>query len=136
MPTRLRKVRRSRGSRTVGWGQIGQHRKGGRKGGRGKAGLHKHKWTWTVKYAPDHFGGSVFRPPASLPTRRWLNVRELDSLASSTAATPEKLELDLSARGIEKLLGGGRVHGAYRVRVKAATEQARKKVEAAGGEVI
>ncbi|RLG12033.1 MAG: 50S ribosomal protein L15, partial [Thaumarchaeota archaeon] len=29
MPTRWRKSRKHRGSRTCGWGQIGQHRKSG-----------------------------------------------------------------------------------------------------------
>lgn len=135
MPTRFRKIRRQRGSRFVGWGQVGQHRKSGRKGGHGKAGLHKHKWSWTVKYAPDHFGGNVFRPPGSRPLRRWMNVRELDSLAASGAPTGERLELDLTARGIQKLLGGGHVRGAYNVHVKAATEQAKRKVEGAGGAV-
>ncbi|MGA2874798.1 MAG: 50S ribosomal protein L15, partial [Nitrososphaerales archaeon] len=54
MASRLRKVRRLRGSRTHGWGQIGQHRRTGSKGGSGMAGLHKHKWSYTVKYMPDH----------------------------------------------------------------------------------
>ena len=33
MPQKLRKTRKMRGSRTHGYGQIGQHRKGGGKGG-------------------------------------------------------------------------------------------------------
>ncbi|MEM4427493.1 MAG: 50S ribosomal protein L15, partial [Zestosphaera sp.] len=41
-----------RGSRTHGYGRVGQHRKAGSRGGRGAAGLHKHKWTWVVKYHP------------------------------------------------------------------------------------
>ena len=38
MPTRLRKVRKQRGSRTHGYGQIGQHRHSGKQGGHGNAG--------------------------------------------------------------------------------------------------
>ncbi|MGC8557261.1 MAG: 50S ribosomal protein L15, partial [Fervidicoccus sp.] len=48
-----RKVRKLRGrTRTMGWGRIGQHRKTGSKGGRGAAGMLKHKESWMRKYAP------------------------------------------------------------------------------------
>ncbi len=33
MPTRLRKTRKLRGGRHMGWGQVGQHRASGHKGG-------------------------------------------------------------------------------------------------------
>ncbi|MEM3921728.1 MAG: 50S ribosomal protein L15, partial [Nitrososphaerota archaeon] len=56
MGTRHRKSRKRRGSRTCGWGQIGQHRKSGSRGGHGHAGMHKHKWTWVLKHDPDYFG--------------------------------------------------------------------------------
>ena len=42
MATRLRKTRKYRGSRNHGWGQIGQHRASGHKGGLGQSGLMKH----------------------------------------------------------------------------------------------
>jgi len=38
MPHKLRKTRKMRGSRTHGYGQVGQHRKSGSRGGVGKAG--------------------------------------------------------------------------------------------------
>ncbi|MGI0041355.1 MAG: 50S ribosomal protein L15, partial [Nitrosopumilaceae archaeon] len=40
MATRLRKTRRLRGGRHMGWGQIGQHRASGHKGGLGRSGMH------------------------------------------------------------------------------------------------
>ncbi|MEM0231544.1 MAG: hypothetical protein QXG78_00335, partial [Candidatus Methanomethyliaceae archaeon] len=62
---REKKVRKQRGSRTYGWGTVGQHRKSGMRGGFGNAGLHKHKWSWTIKYGKDHFGKYGFiRPKA------------------------------------------------------------------------
>lgn len=63
MPHRKRKVRKKRGSRPHGYGRVGLHRGKGMRGGRGKAGLHKHKWSYTVIYAPDHFGKRGFKPP-------------------------------------------------------------------------
>jgi len=55
LPTKDRKVRRQRGSRTHGWGQIGQHRARGGRGGTGKAGLDKHKWTYVIKHDPTYW---------------------------------------------------------------------------------
>nr|MDQ3961331.1 50S ribosomal protein L15 [Thermoproteota archaeon] len=48
MATRFRKSRRQRGSRYCGWGQVGQHRQSGSRGGVGGAGKHKHFWIRTV----------------------------------------------------------------------------------------
>ena len=39
MATRLRKTRKFRGSRNHGWGQVGQHRASGYKGGLGQSGM-------------------------------------------------------------------------------------------------
>ena len=129
MPTRSRKGRRYRGMRTHGYGQVGQHRHSGQRGGHGNAGLHKHKWTWLIKYDPDHFGRDPFRPPGYAKPTVWANVGDLDSLAKGSKS------LDLSALGIRKLLGSGRVKGAYEVKVISVTKRAQAKIEAAGGRV-
>lgn len=139
MATRKRKSRKKRGTRTVGYGRVGQHRKHGGIGGHGKAGLHKHKWSWTVKYAPDHFGRYGFKPPVPSPAKaeRWVNVLNLDDL-SEKFSDEEKDGLkviDLTKLGVEKLLGSGTVNGSYYVIVKQATKRAIEKVEEAGGKV-
>ncbi len=129
MPTRDRKSRRYRGMRTHGYGQIGQHRHSGSRGGHGNAGLHKHKWSWTIKYEPDHFGRDPFRPPRYyLKPTHVVNVGDLDSLAKGKS-------VDLSSMGIQKLLGSGSVKGAYEVKVGSITKNAQAKIEAAGGKV-
>jgi len=135
LPTRSRKIRRLRGSRTHGWGQVGQHRKTGGQGGAGKAGLLKHKWTWTVKYDPNHFGHFGFRRPVPSEVSTWLNVGQLDELANrlESPKIEGKQVIDLNAMGYEKLLGSGNMTGSYQILVKAATARSRAKVEAAGG---
>ena len=132
MPTSLRKVRKLRGSRTHGWGQIRQHRKSGQKGGKGKAGLHKHKWSWTVKYAPDHFSRDSLRPKRGSKPNKWINVGQLEALTRSQNSS----EINLTELGYEKLLGGGRLKTPIKVIVKSFTEQAKSKIEAAGGQLI
>lgn len=136
MPTRLRKIRKQRGSRFHGWGQVGQHRGRGSKGGSGKAGLLKHKWTWTVKYDPDHFGGKGFTPPTQVRVRRWINVGQLDDLAAGRAEGKAKVPvINLVEMGYDKLLGQGQVEGAYKIIVGKFSENAKRKIEEAGGSV-
>ena len=128
MPTRIRKSRKYRGSRTHGYGQIGQHRHSGSRGGHGNAGLHKHKWSWLIKNDPDHFGRDPFRPPGYVKPTKWVNVGDLDALARGKF-------LDLASMGIQKLLGSGTVSGAYEVKVDFSTKRAQAKIEAAGGKM-
>ena len=137
MPTRLRKIRRMRGSRHHGWGQVGQHRQSGARGGSGNAGLDKHKWTWTVKYDPDHFGRDRFRPPGQKRPARWINAGGLDGLAAKIHLEKKGgAELNLLRLGYGRLLGGGEVKGSYRILVPSCTKSAQAKVEKAGGEIV
>jgi len=135
MPTRVRKVRRLRGSRTHGYGQIGQHRHSGKQGGHGNAGLHKHKWSWLNIHDPDHFGRDPFRPPSYHRVSKWANVGELSSFAEAGDGKGP-VSIDLVSKGIEKLLGGGEVKGAFHVKVSSYTERAKKKLEEAGGKIL
>ena len=142
MPHRLRKVRKKRGSRTCGYGQIGQHRKGGSKGER-KAGRHKHGWTYVIKYEPDYFRKKGF---TSLKERsrkiNVINVGELDELADKLAAEEklerkgEKIFLDLEKLGYDKLLGMGKITKPMLVKVASHSEAAAKKIEEAAGQIL
>jgi large subunit ribosomal protein L15 len=138
MATRLRKSRKQRGSRYCGWGQIGQHRQAGSRGGIGGAGKHKHFWIRTVIEEPDHFGHDHFNSLNRNLTQRWINIRDLDSvfLKHGKADKEGKVVLDLSSLGYDKLLGGGKPTGAYTVKVAKVSRNAKKSIEAIGGEVL
>jgi len=137
MVTRLRKVRRLRGSRTHGWGQVGQHRSTGHKGGHGKAGLHKHHWTRTVLFDERHFGTAGFNPPQRNVIKKWANVSDLDSLFVKHGKVQNgKNVLDLTSLGYDKLLGAGKVSSKYSIIVGAFAKSAKEKVESVGGEVV
>jgi|TARA_B100000315_G_scaffold151648_1_gene140429 large subunit ribosomal protein L15 len=136
MPTRLRKIRKQRGTRFHGWGQVGQHRSTGMKGGSGKAGLLKHKWTWTVKYDPNHFGAKGFTPPNQKITKQWINIGQLDDFAVSQAKGKGKLHvIDLNKMGYDKLLGQGQVKGSFKIIVSEFSGNAKTKIEKAGGSI-
>ena len=138
MATRLRKSRKQRGSRYCGWGQIGQHRQAGSRGGIGGAGKHKHFFMRTVIEEPDHFGHDPFNSFNRNLVQRWINVRDLDAVFSRHGKADEsgKVVLDLTSLGYDKLLGGGAISGAFAIKVAKVSESAKSKIEAAGGEVI
>ena len=139
MPTRLRKVRKRRGSRTMGWGQVGQHRESGSRGGRGNAGKHKHKWSHTVRYEPDYFGKQGFQSLQNDATI--VNVGTLLGLFEKHHL-PEKITekdngvLDLNKLGYDKLLGQGKISRPIIVKVKGYSQSALKKIEEAGGQIL
>ena len=131
MPSRTKKFR---GLRTHGRG-IKAGRGAGKRGGRGNAGLHKHKIKSIHLYAPDHFGRHGFQRPAEIVDRpKTLNVGELDAVVPLLQAVHaisregEAYVADLSKIGVDRLLGGGRVNGTWKVYVPHATGHAREKV--------
>ena len=140
MPHKLRKVRKQRGSRYMGWGQVGQHRKAGGRGGKGKAGGRKHFWIRTVKYEKERYKKTGFLPPsAKKPKPATINVGELEDLALKVIGdygVKGGNELDLKSLGIGKLLGRGSVSVPLNVKVAYSTMSAQEKIEEAGGYII
>ncbi len=137
MATRLRKSRRQRGTRFCGWGQIGQHRASGSRGGVGGAGKHKHFFLRTLKEEPDHFGHEQFHALRKSDISRWVNLRDLNKLLRySKSGEDGKTVLDLGELGYEKLLGSGRVEAVITIKVKQASKSAKDKITEAGGEVL
>lgn len=137
MATRLRKSRRQRGTRFCGWGQIGQHRASGSRGGVGNAGKHKHFYIRTVKEEPEHFGHEQFHALRKSDITRWVNLKDLNQLMNYSKATEDgKVTLDLNELGYEKLLGAGRVDAVVSIKVKKASKSAKEKITQAGGEVL
>jgi large subunit ribosomal protein L15 len=141
VPHKLRKVRKMRGTRTHGYGVIGQHRKTGSKGYR-KVGRHKGGWTYTVKYEPDYFGKKGFTPKGVKPKVSAINVGELDELITKLSRKQKlkkksgKLILDLEELGYDKLLGTGKITQPILVKVSSYSETSVKKVEEAGGQIL
>jgi large subunit ribosomal protein L15 len=143
LPTKDRKVRKKRGSRTHGYGQIGQHRAGGGRGGHGKAGLDKHKWTYVIKHDPTYWEKKGFVSTKTLGKKvSIINVGKLDDLADKLESE-KKLEkkekktfLNLESLGYDKLLGTGEVSKPIVVKVASYSEAASRKLEEAGGEIL
>nr|MDO8076459.1 uL15 family ribosomal protein [Candidatus Freyarchaeota archaeon] len=139
MIRRRKKVRKMRGSRTHGYGQVGQHRSKGQKGGRGQTGRHKHLWVRTLKYEPKYFGKHGFTRHKSLVQKHiTINVGEIDENAENFS--PEKqdnmLVINLHDLGYTKVLGSGKVTKPLLIKAEIFSEKAKEKIEKAGGKVV
>ena len=132
-----------RGSRTHGRGKKAG-RGAGKRGGRGNAGLHKHKYITVVKFDPTHFGRHGFTRP-KLPSEKTtitINVGQLEGHLDTfldkgiAKKVGKRIEVDLSLAKIDKLLGSGRLQTPLKIKVDCASERAKTKVEDAGGEIL
>jgi len=138
MPHRLRKTRKKRGSRTQGWGRVGQHRRTGSKGRR-NPGRHKALWSYVIKYEPDYFGKKGFTSPKSLKKQvNAMNIGMLDRIAEKSSAETEKDKpfIDLEGLGYTKLLGTGRITKPVVVKVGSCSKTAAEKIKKAGGQIL
>ncbi|MCW3980999.1 MAG: 50S ribosomal protein L15 [Candidatus Bathyarchaeota archaeon] len=138
MPHTLRKTRKRRGSRTMGWGRVGQHR---RARSRGNAGRHKHLWSYVQTYEPDYFSKKGFYSPRQRRVNV-LNVGDLEDLAAELSRENRLEErdelpfLDLDSMGYDKLLGLGRLTKPFSIKVASYSESANKKIEEIGGKIL
>ncbi len=96
------------------------------------AGSHKHKYSWILKYEPDHFGRKGMAQPGRAAKPKTVNIGYLNQYAEKQQIK----EIDLSKLGLEKVLGGGKIDKALTIKATYFTEKAKQKIEAAGGKAI
>lgn len=102
----------------------------GKRGGRGNAGMNKHRVMTRIKYMPKHWGMHGFNRHPSLRTVYvTANVGQLEEMANGQDT------VNLTEKGIDKLLGSGQIRKAITVIVDEVSARAAEKVEAAGGTV-
>jgi large subunit ribosomal protein L15 len=136
------KTSKFRGSRTHGRGKKAG-RGAGLRGGRGNAGLHKHKWISIVKYDPDHFGHHGFKRPQSVVQAKiTMNLSEVEqflpALSKDGFAEEKggKWTVNLTKMGVDKLLGSGRISTPITIKVLEASKGAEEKLKKAGGALL
>jgi len=137
MPHKLRKIRKTRGSRTQGYGRIGQHRKTGSQPYR-KANRHKQGWSYVTTYEPDYFGKHGFTSPQSLhKNTNVINLAKLEALTTKITTTEgETPTIDLTSLGYAKLLGTGKLTKPLTIKIQSASKTATQKIEQAGGKIL
>jgi large subunit ribosomal protein L15 len=147
-----RKVRKMRGTRTHGYGRVGQHRKTGQRAGRGKTTQWKKSMkSYYLKQKqlgfpdPDWIHGSRgFSRPQDLRRIQQvnsLNVKDLDSqiekfvLNKKATKSGNTYNINLKDLDIQKLLGKGEINKPINITVNKASKRAIEKIEAAGGKI-
>jgi len=128
-----KKSRRMRGSKTHGWGMKKKHRGAGSQGGRGQAGMLKHKKSWMIMNEPNHFGERGFKVPLEVKSKvKAITLKDLDVLAKKL----NKNEIDISELGFDKVLSNGKLTQPLTIKAKKFVDKAKQKIEDAGGKAI
>lgn len=136
-----KRAERFKGSRTHGRGKKAG-RGAGMRGGRGNAGLHKHRFMYLLKNDRDHFGRKGFKRHRTIVRDlKIINLRTLQNiLPVMVKEKAAKLKgdvyiVDLGRAGYDKLLSKGSVDRKLFVKVGSATKNSIEKIEKAGGKV-
>jgi large subunit ribosomal protein L15 len=131
--------RKFRGRRTY----HGSHKKwrgGGSRGGRGRAGLHKHKWTYMVKYDKEHFGRFVnkrYQKRIAFVNVDYLSKKAETFLKEKIAQKEgDAIKINVGKLGFGKVLGAGKVTLPLIVEAKAFSKSAEEKLAKAGGKAV
>lgn len=145
-------VRKLRGSHTMGYGRISQHRKKGKRTGRGKT---SQRWKAMRSYylkqemlgfpEPEWKRGKrgFWRPEniRRIYHINSINVKDLDlkieKLVQEKKATKagNAYNINLKEMNIQKIIGRGEVRKKLNISVEKASEGAIQKIEKAGGKV-
>ncbi|RME79088.1 MAG: 50S ribosomal protein L15 [Methanobacteriota archaeon] len=134
MPRRREKKKVSlRGHRRHGHGNVKNRRGSGNRGGRGNAGLKKHKWTYTVKFLPDHFGSKGFVRQSKKDALPTINLWQIENMVNKGELKKDGDYYVFEFKG--KVLGTGKINNALKLKCTSISEKAKQKLEAAGGSV-
>lgn len=122
-------MRKHYANRTFGGGNAKNRRGKGNKGGKGRAGFHKHKWLQTIvrgEHKNRKYGFHSARTHSQTVT--------LDQLNRMIAtAAPEAKELVLKNM---RVVAKGRISAAMTIKAEGFSAGARKAIESAGGKAI
>jgi len=118
-----RKIRHLRGQKT-GFGAKKKHRGGGSRGGRGKAGWHKYKWSYTTSFEPEHFKKPSMKPKPKI-------LESINLWQISDVALKNNLK-EISLHNY-KVLSTGKLALPVVIKASAFSKKAAEKIQAAGG---
>ncbi|RQD83785.1 MAG: 50S ribosomal protein L15 [Methanocalculus sp. MSAO_Arc2] len=129
-----------RGSRTCGGGTHKNRRGAGNRGGRGAAGWRDHNFTRFYLLGKRE-GKHGFVSPTSVEMTV-LDIGEVDQMIPTLVVQGIAREedgviiVDAADLGIEKVLGGGRVHHRMNITALSFSERAKEKIEERGGQAL
>ncbi len=118
--------------RTHGRGNTKNRRGGGNRGGRGMAGVDKHKWSWAMNIDSLYFSKCGFASPNKK------NIKKVNLYEINQKAVTEKLEkkgdkFQFAFKG--KILGTGNVTVPLSIKAISWSKAVEKKLSETGGEI-
>ncbi len=143
MKRKGKKINKLRGTRTNGGGSLKKRRGAGNKGGKGKAGAGKHHWTTTVIENKNYFGKHGFKRPQKTIHKynpvnlKFLNDKAEEFVEKGIAVEEEgSIIIDVTDLGYNKVLATGSLDIPLVIKSPEFSENARYKIEEAGGEAV
>ena len=120
-----------RGHANHGKGDTKNKRGKGYRGGVGRAGMQKHRWTYVTKYEKDYYGAHGFTSPTSKRVDT-VNLWEIEQRAQKNELEKKEGKLEFQFDG--KVLGCGIISSPVIVKAHSASKKAIEKIEKSGGE--
>jgi large subunit ribosomal protein L15 len=117
------KIRQHRGRKNCG-GHKKKRRGAGNRGGRGNAGLSKHKFTWVTKNNPKYFCKPSMKP--SMNKTPTMNLTQIDNIVLKEG----RKDFDFSDY---KILGKGNISQAIKIKAQSFSQKALEKIQKAEG---
>lgn len=121
------------GTRNCGKGNAKNRRGKGGKGGWGRAGMHKHRFTYITRYEPEAFGVHGFAPVRRVKVKV-INLFEIEQLACNGKLEKRDGKDVFEFEG--KVLGTGSMTKPVSVKAAAFSGKAMEKIKAAGGSAV
>ncbi len=133
MVRQKKRNRKFNGSRNHGKGNTKNRRGKGGKGGWGRAGMHKHRFTYMTVYERGMMahGGRFGFSPARLSKLETVNLYEIEQLAAAGKLQKRDGKDCFEFEG--KVLGTGSISRPVAVKAMAFSSGAERKIKAAGG---
>lgn len=124
--------RKFNGSRNHGKGNAKNARGKGNKGGWGRAGMHKHRYTYITRYEPDYFGVHGFASVRKVKVQK-INLFEIEQLAQAGKLEKKGGKDYFEFEG--KVLGSGAISKPVFVKAVSFSKGVVEKIKKAGGSI-
>ncbi len=130
MARKGKRNRKFNGSRNHGKGNAKNARGKDNKGGWGRAGMHKHRFTYITRYEPDYFGVHGFAPVRKVKIKT-MNLFEIEQLAIAGKLEKKGDKDYFEFEG--KVLGSGAISKPVAVKAVSFSKGVIEKITKAGG---
>lgn len=133
MRRKERQKKKYLGHRSFGRGNVKNRRGSGNRGGRGKAGRDKHKFTWITAKSPGYFGRDRFYPVNSPPPMPVLHLYEVQQNATAGRLEQQGGNYRVEFQG--KVLSTGKISVPVSIRALAWSKRCEEKIKKSGGSI-